>query len=112
MHSPINIALNEESGVVGSPITTGPSQTLSQELRVGLEGSLEHALLVILNVRLPVVIDQPPRDEVVIIGIEVEFAPFLVADAIKEERISEDAGTKSVGAAGHAGRSTIVEVGC
>lgn len=105
--APIDIALDEESGVVGSPVAPSPSQALSDKLWIGFKGGLNGALRVVLNPRLFVFTDHPSGQKVVVIRVEDEIAPFFVAKSIKIFLLLQNLTPDSIGATGHAGSSTI-----
>lgn len=76
---------------VAPPIRAHPPQTLSQVLRVALECRLHLAFAVILDLNLPVVVEEPSCDKVVVVGVEeVVATPCLVCEAIGELRVLQD----------------------
>lgn len=105
------MSFNEQTGVVTSPVATSPARTLIEKLDVVLKSGLDLALGVVLDPCFPSIRNQPPRDKVVIISVELVLTPSLSLEAIQEQGILQDFGAEGTGASGHAGGSTIDSMG-
>lgn len=80
-----------QTSQIAPPIGAHPAQTLAQILGVVLERCLDLALAMVLQLDLPVVCEEPARDEVVVVGVEeVVAAPRLVGEAVGEVGVLED----------------------
>ena len=107
-----HMSLRNETGVIASPVAASPSRTLIQELDVVLESRLNLALHVVLDPSLPSIGDQPTRNKVVIISVELEFAPTLRLESIQEQWALQDLGSEGTRTTRHAGGSTIESMCC
>lgn len=104
---PPYVTLNAETGEVAAPVAPRPSRTLVQELDPILKGRLQLALTLVLDPRLPAFLDQPARHKVVVVGVQVEFAPPLIPEATQELAVVENLGPVSSRAPRHAGGSAV-----
>lgn len=80
-----NMLLGYQTSVVTSPIAASPTGTLVKELDVVLKRRLNLAFLVVLNPGLPLICNQPSRDKIIVIGIELELAPSFSFESIKKQ---------------------------
>lgn len=89
-----DLTLDKQAREVASPVTSSPSQTLLQELGVVFESGLNLTVWMVLHVYLPIVIDQPSCDEIVVVGVELVLAkpPLLIGEAACESWIFDDLG--------------------
>lgn len=80
-----------QAGQIAPPVAAHPSQALAEVLLVVFQRRLHLALAVVLQLYLPVVREQPSRDEVVVVGIqEVVASPRFVGEAVGEVWILQD----------------------
>jgi hypothetical protein len=101
------MSLNAKASVVRPPVATSPAGTLIQELDIVLECGFDLAFLVVLDPGLPLIGDQPSSDEVVVVRIELKFAPPLSLEAIKEQGTLQNLRSEGTRASGHARCATI-----
>lgn len=88
------MSLTKHAGDVTPPIAAGPTQTLFQELGIIFKRSLDLSFFVILVPDCLIMGDQPSRDEIVIVSIQLITAkPFLMGEAIDKGIVSEDFGS-------------------
>lgn len=73
-----------QTSVVASPVAASPPRTLVKELDVVFKCRLNLAFLVVLNPSLPLIGNQPSRDKIIVIGIELKLAPSFGLETIKE----------------------------
>lgn len=96
MYSLPDISLAHQARPVTSPVAACPSGTLIEKLDPIFKGSLNFALVLVLNPGLPLMADQPSSNKVVIVGIQNPLSPLLVLKAMKKVVAGKDLG--SVGA--------------
>lgn len=87
------MTIAEHARHVAPPIAPSPPETLSQEFRIVLQGRLDLRFLVILIPNPLPVRNQPPRDKIIVICVElISTKPFLVRKALNKCRIFQDTG--------------------
>lgn len=104
---PPNISLINQRCPVTPPITSRPPQTLLQKVRIILQRRLNLTLLVVLDPRLVLMRNQPPRHKVVVIRVQLVLPPPLRLEAVQEQRILQNLGAKGTCASRHTTRSTV-----
>lgn len=102
-----NRSLSHETRVVAPPVTARPSTALIQKLLVVLQRRLNLTLSVVLNPCPPSAVDQPARDKVVVISVQLILTPPLCPEPIKEQRTLEDFGTESTSTPRHTRGSSV-----
>lgn len=109
---PPDVSLANKTSPVASPVASGPAGALVQKLEAVFQRSLQLALSLVLDPRLPLVIDQPARNKIVVVGVKNPFAPLFILEAVEELVALENLSPVRAGPAGHARRATINVVGC
>lgn len=79
-----HVSLPDQARPVASPVAAGPSRALVEELETVLEGSLDLALALVLDPRLPLVAYQPTSHKVVVIRVQDVVAPSLRLEPFQE----------------------------
>ena len=82
-----------------------------EKLNIVLKCGFDFAFPIVLYPGLPLIRDQPPSDEVIIVSIELELAPAFSLKAIEEQGALQYLGPERTCASGHAGCATINVVG-
>lgn len=112
------MSLTKHASDVTSPIAARPTQTLFQELGVIFQSSLDLCFFMVLVPDGLIMGDQPSRDKIVIVGIQLVTAkPFLMGEAIDKGIVSKDFGSvcnrparKARQAAIHVHTSSAIEI--
>lgn len=102
-----DVPLAREAGPVAAPVAARPPRALVEELGAVFQRRLELAFALVLNPRLPLMADEPPRHKVVVVGVENPLAPFLVFEPVEEVVALQN--LRSIGACAtrHAGCATV-----
>jgi hypothetical protein len=96
------MSFDDKAGPIAPPVTACPASTLIEKFVVTLQGGLDLAFGVVLNPGLPLVGDQPSRDKVIIVSIELVGEPTLSLETIHEQGALQDLGPECTGTSGHA----------
>lgn len=106
-----HVSLPYQTGPVTPPVAPCPARTLIEEFGAVLERRLDLALGMVLNPSLPLVSNQPPSHEVVVVGIEDVPSPFFILKVSQETVALQNLGPVGARASGHA-RRPAVDVVC
>lgn len=101
------MALDEQAGEIAAPVAANPSKTLAQIFRPVLQRRLHLCLFVVLHGNLPIMSVHPPRDEVVIIGIELARPPLFMGKAMRKGIVLKDAAAVGDCSARETGQTAI-----
>lgn len=92
---------------IASPVTANPAKALADVLGAVLERGLNLGFFVVLHTDLPVVEVEPPRNEVIVISVQLTCSPSFVGEIMRECILLQDAASVSHGTARKAGESTV-----
>lgn len=101
------MALHKHARDVTSPIATYPAKTLAQILWAVFQSSLYFCLFVVLHFNFPAMRIHPSSDEVVVVGVQLAGAPFLVRESVSKVFRVEDCTAVGNGPTGKARQATI-----
>lgn len=107
-------SLSTQAGKIAAPVASGPPQALLQELGIVFKSCLNLTVWMILHVNVPIMIDQPSCNEVVIVSVELVLTkpPLLICEATCEGRVLDDFGSIRAGTSGEAWNASIDVTRC
>ena len=107
-HEPPYVSLKKHASEIAPPVAARPPKALLQEFRIVLQRGLHFGLFVILVPDPFPVRNQPPGDEIVIVGVEsIPAEPLFVRELVDESVISQDFGPISHRSPGQARKPAV-----